>query len=484
MSAPTPCPHCAAPLPAQGPCLRCLLQAPLPPLELPGGLTLGEELGRGGMGTVHRAHDARLGRDVAVKLLPDSLRDDGEACARLEREARVLARLAHPHVVGVLGFHGGDAEVPPHLVMELVEGGSLAGRLPLPGADVVRLGIELASALAHAHAAGVIHRDVKPANVLLDREGRARLSDFGISRLGAAQDAGWTLTAAGQAPGTPGYLAPEVLRGEAPSAATDLYALGVLLYQASTGQLPGAIWAPLPGGLSAVLRRVLSPEPRDRYPSAERLREALESLRVEERSAELPEDELQFMRACALLCTGAAASGLWAGLASLTPRVVLESELPPLTHLYGEPLGDGRMVSRARFEVAPMLFAIGASALAFLALGLLRRHWRLAGLDSPRPMRPLEESRTVLRLGLFVIALYAVRLGWETTGRPLPLGAIQPVFGGLFEVFTLLTFFTGMLQAWRTARPLAREPMLFVGLGLAVVAPVGEFLRHLARWHP
>ncbi|GAA0231655.1 hypothetical protein GCM10010492_32850 [Saccharothrix mutabilis subsp. mutabilis] len=191
-----------------------------------------ERLGAGAMGVVWRAFDERLHREVAVKLLvvPPGA-DAGEAVARAAREARIAARLHHPNAVTVHDVVT-DGGVPV-LVMEHVAGRSLSG-VVLPVADAARVGAQVASALAAAHAAGVVHRDVKPGNVLLTGDGTAKITDFGIAR--AFGDV--TVTRTGVLAGTPAFLAPEVARGGSPGTASDVFALGATLYALVEGRPP------------------------------------------------------------------------------------------------------------------------------------------------------------------------------------------------------------------------------------------------------
>ncbi|MFB7539395.1 serine/threonine-protein kinase [Streptomyces zaomyceticus] len=196
---------------------------------------LGERLGKGGTGVVRRATDELLGRPVAVKTL--ILDTDADPAGAL-REARVVARVRHPHVIVVHDVVEHDGR--PALVMELVDGGSLADRLAAPGGalsprETARLGLALLDALSAAHAHGVLHRDVKPANVLLEKAtGRAVLTDFGIASLPGAT----TLSGTGVFVGTPEYTAPERMRGEDAGPAADLWSLGALLCAAATGVSP------------------------------------------------------------------------------------------------------------------------------------------------------------------------------------------------------------------------------------------------------
>jgi serine/threonine protein kinase len=196
---------------------------------------LGPLLGSGGMGEVRRAHDTVLDRDVAIKLLSPALVQDDALRQRFTREARLVARLSHPGIVTV--FDAGIEGDRPYIVMELVDGSTLADELrsgSLPPQRVAAIGHDVALTLAYAHAERLLHRDVKPANILLPRAGGAKLGDFGI----ALSEEATRLTQAGTLLGTAAYLAPEQLAGEEATAASDVYALGACLYQALAGRLP------------------------------------------------------------------------------------------------------------------------------------------------------------------------------------------------------------------------------------------------------
>jgi TolB-like protein/Tfp pilus assembly protein PilF len=214
-------------------------------------------LGTGGMGEVYRARDTRLGRDIAIKLLPADLARDPERLARIEREARIVAALNHPNIVTLHSVE--DEDGVRFLTMELVEGRSLAAELaagPLPMDVVVATGAAIADALAAAHERGIVHRDLKPANVMRTRDGRVKVLDFGIARSASAPGGATTVT--GEAIGTVPYMAPEQLRGGAIDARADLFALGVLLHELATGRHPfaGAASAEI---ITAILRD--APEP-------------------------------------------------------------------------------------------------------------------------------------------------------------------------------------------------------------------------------
>lgn len=206
-------------------------------------------LGAGGMASVWLARDQRLDRPVAIKVIADRLGADPQWRQRFEREARAAASVSHPHIVQVFDY-GVDGD-QPYLVMEYISGGSLADRLALgeTGAaalDVSGLAQSLLDALAHIHDVGIIHRDVKPGNILLGGDGRARLTDFGIAQ---PQDA-TQLTQTGLVLGTLMYLAPEVLQGNPATVASDLYAAGIVLREAS-GADPSPVLANLITRLTA-----------------------------------------------------------------------------------------------------------------------------------------------------------------------------------------------------------------------------------------
>lgn len=252
-----------------------------------------EIVGSGGMGVVYRARDRVLGRTVAVKVIRQELVDD-EFVRRFEREAAILARVRSPHIVVVFDYGSSDGQF--YLVTDFHADGDLVGWLEQHGPMPPRLAAEVTAAvaegLADAHAAGVVHRDVKPGNVLLWRRGEQLLpvlADFGIA---TAEDGGITVT--GGVPGSPPFMAPERHLGQAATAATDIYALGCLLYNLLTGRPPydgtsfqaanAHINDPVPhlpadlervAGLDAIVARCMAKAPEDRYPTVSEAAEAL-----------------------------------------------------------------------------------------------------------------------------------------------------------------------------------------------------------------
>ncbi len=204
---------------------------------LGGRYTLRDQLGRGGMAIVWRAHDSVLGRDVAVKVLAGKHAVDPQSRRRIRDEARAAAALSHPNIAQVhdYGESEYDGVVTPYVVMELIPGGTLherLGRGPLPAPEAMRIGAEVAAALAAAHADGLVHRDIKPANVMVTPTGAAKVVDFGIAAAAATEADSSELF------GTPAYLAPERLLGGVVEPASDVYALGVLLYRLLSGHSP------------------------------------------------------------------------------------------------------------------------------------------------------------------------------------------------------------------------------------------------------
>ena len=253
-----------------------------------------DQLGQGGMATVYRARQRSIGRTVAIKVMPPYFVHEPTFMQRFEREVRVIAELQHPRVLPVYDY--GQIEGLPYIVMAYMPGGTLSDRIkqgPLPLEEIVRLVWQIAEGLDHAHRKGVIHRDFKPSNVLLDEHGNAYLADFGIAKI---SEATVQLTGSGIV-GTPAYMAPEMATGDVVTPAVDIYALGITLFQMLTGKLPFRGETPLsvmmahasepvpnvrdlrpdlPEGVAHVVMRALAKNPADRYPTAGELASDLE----------------------------------------------------------------------------------------------------------------------------------------------------------------------------------------------------------------
>jgi eukaryotic-like serine/threonine-protein kinase len=471
----TSCPRCglAAPQHALSACPRCLLAGldePEPLPDSPQGLELLEEIGRGGMGRVFRARHARLERDVAVKLLPPELAADGAFRARFEREARTLARLSHPHLVTVHDF-GALSDGSSYLVMEYVSGGTLRSRLPFSVEAARRAVAELCSALGYAHERGVVHRDIKPENVLFDGEGRARLADFGIARL--LSDEQTLLTAPLMVLGTPRYMAPEARAGAPVDSRVDIFALGVMLQE----MLVGSVESPQLAALEAVARRACASDPAARYGSAAELARALGGSKAPEAASHaLHAEEQSWLRAVALTLAGATAVSLYAALRSVTPRILDASENLPFAVFEAQRLPDGRLATRARFETWPTLWAAAAWAVAIVAYGLLRGHWRRAGLEVATPEQPLASTRLVVRMALVLNGLFVLHLLLELSSLRSLLVYI-PILGGVLELGMVYLVWTAVLEALRTQRPLRREPLLWLAALCSLLPPAVSSLR-------
>src|SRR5205823_13551693 len=219
-----------------------------------GAYRLLEQVGRGGMGLVYRAEHLRLRREAAVKVLPVDLAREAEFLKRFEREAASAAALQHPNILAVWDY--GEQDDTPYLVMPYIAGGTLKDRLrrgSLPAEEIIGYLRQMADALDYAHERGIIHRDVKPANMLVDQRGQLYLADFGIAR---ALEGSEGLTRAGAGIGTPEYMAPEQAQGRA-DARSDLYALGVIPYQMLAGRVPftGA------SGIEVLMKHLREPPP-------------------------------------------------------------------------------------------------------------------------------------------------------------------------------------------------------------------------------
>jgi serine/threonine-protein kinase len=338
---------------------------------------LDREIGRGGMGIVYRARDRRLKRPVAIKVLPPELAFRSEIRTRFLREAETAAQLSHPHIVPIYSVDEADGLV--YFVMACVDGENLGKRIhdrgPLPIEDTRRILAEVADALAYAHARGVVHRDIKPDNILLDSsDGRALVTDFGIAR--AIIDGNDSrLTATGMAIGTPAYMSPEQSAGDREiDGRSDLYSLGVVAYQMLAGELPfQASSTPamlvkhlqerplpieqrrpdVPPDLSRVVMRLLEKAPESRFTSAAELEAVLRG------TAKMPEPTTRpTARPSAAPAASTAPTGSpYAAPPSYASTVGLPDALPPSVGAYPQPIDAAAMdypgpslEERARWE--------------------------------------------------------------------------------------------------------------------------------------
>ncbi len=272
------------------------------------GYKIVERIGSGGMATVYQAYHERLDRQVAVKILHESFVRDDSFLERFEREARIIARLEHPHIVPIYDYAEFDGQ--PYIVMKFIEGGTLKRRAIKEGIaldDMVRMMSMLADGLTYAHEMGVLHRDVKPSNILIDERDLPYISDFGLARIAQVGD---STISHDMMLGTPFYISPEQARGERDlSPATDVYAFAVILYELLTGQAPfggdtayaivhehiytpptppSQINAELTSALDAVLLKALAKEPSQRYQTATALMRDLKLALAESGVTRLP----------------------------------------------------------------------------------------------------------------------------------------------------------------------------------------------------
>ena len=260
-----------------------------------------ERIGSGGMADVWAAEDLQLGRRIALKVLHDNFARDTEFVERFRREAESAAGLQHPNVVGV--FDRGDADDTYYIAMELIEGSSLRDliRRGLSVGEAVEVARQILAAAGYAHQRGIVHRDLKPLNVLIDRSGRVRVTDFGIARAGTSD-----ITRTGSVMGTAQYISPEQAQGHEITSASDIYSIGIVLYEMLTGRVPfdgenpvaiamkhvSSVPAPpsqlnpeVSPALDAVVLRALAKDPRNRYASAEEMSAALDAAEADPAAA-------------------------------------------------------------------------------------------------------------------------------------------------------------------------------------------------------
>ena len=398
---------------------------------LEGQYEIESEIGRGGMSVVYRARDRRLNRPVAIKVLPPELAHDGAIRTRFTREAQMAAQLTHAHIVPI--YDVGEQDGLAYFVMAIVHGGNLATLLTReprqPVEEARRLLSEIADALAYAHLHGVIHRDIKPDNILLDESsGRAMVTDFGIAR---AMEVSTRLTATGIAVGTPAYMSPEQALGDREvDGRSDIYSLGVLGYQMLTGRLPfsagnsmalllkhvseparpiAELRTDTPKSLREAVERALMKSPEDRWPTAASMREALLSDRGGPAWRAEPREPVRY--------TSPRPDGSRPELRAVSPR---------RGTVTADPKPDAGAASKLPNEIVmepEHLASLTAPQRADLRLW----HGRVNLLDRIKAMR----GYTVLTLGATVLAMVGVVLAFEEDAVPLIMSPIVPIYMGI-----------------------------------------------------
>jgi serine/threonine-protein kinase len=396
------------------------------------GKTLGqyeihEEIGHGGMATVYRATQTSIGRMVAVKVLPTHFLQDRTFLERFAREVKIIAQLQHRSILPVYDF--GEQDGTPYVVMAYMEGGTLSDRIkrgPLPLDEVVWLVEQIAEGLDHAHNEGVIHRDFKPSNVLLDKVGNAHLADFGIAKVSAATV---ELTRSGVVVGTPAYMAPEMYRKGDLTNTVDVYALGVTLYQMLTGRLPFQAETPaqfmmshvndpvpevralrpdLPAGVAGVIEQAMAKTAEARYQSASEMVQALTiAAQGEVIAAALPPEPTPPVEIAAPI--------------PATPPPTPEMLDAPTTDVPSEPAVSARP---ARRGVNSLLLGGGVAGFGILGTAVVLGVLALAGVFG-RPASPPAEDATAGEL-LAAEVEPEEEPAAAPTEEPTPTGALPP----------------------------------------------------------
>ena len=374
-----------------------------------------EQIGRGGMATVFRAYQPALERPVAIKVLPEFLAEDPQFRERFRREAVAIARLRHPGILAV--YDHGEFDGQPYIVTEFVEGGTFADELGKPIALGRLLDVlgSVASALDYAHRSGVLHRDVKPSNILMTRDGKSVLGDFGLARMMTSNE---RLTRLDTVVGTPEYMSPEQCIGKDTGPASDQYALGVVAYEAMTGHVPfeaetpaavmlAQMQSPLPNARSvnpavpstveAALERALAKEPGERFPDCESF---IRALAVAATEPVLAAPTVTAARPVAL--PPAAPVGA-------APAAVAAAASPP-----GPPAVAGTASQPAR-RVDRRLILAAAALVVVIAIGGFAY-----AIASYRPQPATGASRPVFAHGSLIYELVPGQKAWSSGGLPSP----------------------------------------------------------------
>jgi serine/threonine protein kinase/Tol biopolymer transport system component len=386
-------------------------------------------LGRGGMGEVYRARDTRLDRAVAIKILLPAFADDAGRLTRFEREARTASALNHPNIVSVhdVSREGGVS----FIVTELVDGETLQtaiGRNPLPAARVVDIGRQIADGLAAAHAAGIVHRDLKPSNIMVRRDGRVTILDFGLARRQRPGAESVTLTGSGMLLGTVAYMSREQVRGQAIDARSDIFSFGVVLYEMLSGirafvgptsvevmhailtSEPAELPYSVPHELAQIVRRCLEKEPARRFQSAADLSFALSASQTKPKSIGRPLKK-PLIWATAAIVSAMLALAAWFSRPSPVPRVTVTVQVT----------NDGREKQWLLTDGARLLFHSAASQV-----------WQVSVKGGPSFPISMNGKNAVADISPdHTELLQCAWAGYTQAGDPVAELWISPVVGGL-----------------------------------------------------
>src|SRR5215211_202944 len=315
------------------------------------------QIGRGGMANVYKAYQSSIDRYVAIKVLPSQLAESKEFATRFHQEARIIASLEHPHILPVFDY--GESDGVAYFVMRYLEAGTLKDRMetgrPLPLNEIDRLFTQLAEALSYAHSHGIVHRDLKPANVLIDSHGNVFLTDFGIAKL--LESASPRLTQTDAIMGTPAYISPEQAQGQTVDQRSDIYSLGIILYEMVTGSAPFTAETPLavlfkhisdplpppslvksdiPPAIEQVILKALAKDPRDRFATAAEFVKAWErALETRETVQRVPEATISPPRTTTTAPQQRSATGTVTAAKSGIPTVWIVGCLVAVCALFG-----------------------------------------------------------------------------------------------------------------------------------------------------
>jgi tRNA A-37 threonylcarbamoyl transferase component Bud32 len=457
-----------------------------------------EQVGAGGMATVYKAYHAAMDRYVAIKMLPQHLASDPHFRARFQREARTIARLEHRYILPVHDVREDDGI--SYMVMRYIDSGDLGDLIASHSLSIARaaqLVAQVAEALAYAHRQGIIHRDVKPANVLLSRDGDALLTDFGIAKI---YEETLQLTSEGMMVGTPTYMAPEQLQGRPVDARSDIYALGVVLYQALTGEPPFMAETPLavammhihnplrqprqfnpkiPESLERIILRALAKNPDDRFQTADEMAEALRYALagLQERTAVVELEQERPSSSPPAPPTVAGRRMPWGWLAGGAAAVALVLALLVLNRPTGAPGSTGATPIAAgsaaadSVGTAPARAAPGAAGSA----GAPPTQGPAAGRAAALPAGPTMTPRAELRSFSNTSAIYDMAVLGDTVWAATAGGLVRYSADGVARVFSVAD---GLPFNWTPSILAAPDGTLWAGSynRVAHIRPVVEGL--------